>query len=217
MTDTTVPDVPQTFLAFRVWSLDKAHMNLGSTTPAGGLKKGCVKELWMANALGVNLGSWPKDDSLVAKCTARGDFDDDDAYEAAHLFAGDGRVASPGPECKGSGGHGCGIYATTDLGVINTYLSRTTSVMGVAELGGRVLECPQGYRAEFARVAAVLLIDEVLTKPVSHDILRKVARSYGVPAIVPFSTEPEAYRTLIHPDETVVTDGEITRFFEDNR
>jgi hypothetical protein len=219
MTDMTVPDVPQTFLAFRTWSLDKAHMSLGSTTPAGGFSKAKgVKELWMANALGAPLGAWPKDgECLTAKCSARESFDNDEAFEAAHLFAGDGRIASPGPECKGSGGHGCGIYATTDLGIINTYLSRSAPVMGLVELGGRVLECPQGYRAEFARVAAILLIDEVLTKPLSHDVATKVADTYGVPALVPISTRPEDYRSLISPDEAVVTDDEITRFFEQNR
>jgi hypothetical protein len=209
MTSQAVPDVPQTFLAFRTWTLDKARMQLGSTTPAGGYRaKGkAAKELWMANALGVNLGAWPKDgECLTAKCTARSDFEDDDAYEAAHLYAGDGRVASPGPECKGSGGHGCGIYATTDLGVINTYLSRTAPVMGVVELGGRVLECPQGYRAEFVRVAAILLIDEVLTKPLSQDMLRKVAKAYGVPALVPTSTRPEDYREAIENSSEVTND-----------
>src|SRR5258708_28931878 len=124
----------------------------------------------MGGGLGTPPAGGHKDgEGMGARCSAREMCQDAGQFGVVHLGK-DGRVASPGPECKGSGGHGCGIYSTTDLGIINTYLSRTAPVLGVVELGGRVLPCPQGYRAEFARVAAILLIDEVLTKPVSHDM-----------------------------------------------
>ncbi len=199
--------MPQTFLAFRTWTLDRTHQTLGSTTPAGGFSSKKAKEAsWMVGALGIPLGAWPKDgESMEARCSARDMFEDDDQFDVVHLGK-DGRVASPGPECKGSGGHGCGIYSTTDLGIINTYLSRTAPVLGVVELGGRVLPCPQGYRAEFARVAAILLIDEVLTKPVSHDMLRKIARAYDVPALIPHSTDPEQYREAIENANEITGD-----------
>lgn len=62
------------------------------------------------------------------------------------------------------------------------------------------------------------MIDEVLTKPVTLDLLKKVARAYYVPAITPFSTDPEAYRSLISPEEEgVVTDSDIARFSEEDR
>ena len=83
----------------------------------------------------------------------------------------------PGRECT------CGIYATTDLDVINGYLSRGAPVLGIVELGGRVIPATQGYRAAFARVAVILLIDEALTEP--HAVLRKLAAAYRVPAVVP--------------------------------
>ncbi len=169
----------------------------------------------MAGAPAAPLGAWPKDgEGLLAKCTAQHSFANDDEFTAAHFRDKDGRIASPGPECKGSGGHGCGIYSTTELGVIDTYLSRSAPVFGLVELSGRVMECEHGYPAEYAAVAAILLIDEVLSKPVSHDLLRKVARAYGVQALVPHSTRSEDYRSLINPDEPVVTDDEIARFLK---
>jgi hypothetical protein len=201
-------------LAFRSWTLDRARLTLGSTTPAGGFQKKSARDAWMAGALAAPLGAWPKHDSLEANCNARNTYEDDEAFEEAHFAGNDGRVAIPGPECKGTRGHGCGIYATTDLSIINTYLSRTAPILGIVEMGGRVLDCAQGYRAEFASVAAILLIDEVLTKPIGHSLLEKVANIYGVPAIVPFSTVAEDYRSAIHPEETVVTDSEIAMFLK---
>ena len=37
----------------------------------------------------------------------------------------------------------CGIYATTDLDVINGYLSRSAPVLGIVELGGRMIPPPR--------------------------------------------------------------------------
>lgn len=74
------------------------------------------------------------------------------------------------------------------------------------ELGGRVLECPQGFRAECAQVAAILLIDEVLTKPISPDQLRYIAKSYGVPALVPHSMVGQEYREAIDNASSIVND-----------
>ena len=88
----------------------------------------------------------------------------------------------------------CGIYATTDLGVINGYLSRSAPVLGVVELGGRLIPATQGYRAAYARVAVILLIDDALTEP--HDVLRDLADAYRVPAVIPHSADPEDYREL---------------------
>ena len=65
---------------------------------------------------------------------------------------------------------------------------------GVVELGGRVIPATQGYRAAYARVAVILLIDEVLTEP--HSVLRKLAAAYSIPAVVPHSADPEDYREI---------------------
>ena len=96
----------------------------------------------------------------------------------------------PDPGCS------CGIYATTELEVVNVYLCREAPVLGIVELGGRTIEAAEGYRAQAARVAAILLIDEMFTLP--HGTLKKLAESYRVPAFVPHSTEPEDYRAAIH-------------------
>jgi len=80
--------------------------------------------------------------------------------------------------------------------VVNDYLSPEAPVLGVVELGGRIIPATQGYRAQAARVAAVLLVDEMFTLP--HGALRKVAERYQVPALVPHSTEPNDYRSEIH-------------------
>ena len=88
----------------------------------------------------------------------------------------------------------CGIYATTDLDVINGYLDRSAPVLGIVELGGRVIPATQGYRAQYARVAVILLVDEFLTEP--HPVLRELAAAYRVPAVVPHSVSVEDYREL---------------------
>jgi len=129
------------------------------------------------------VGNWPHDRPLAATCAAppaRKKKGDDDG-EPDH-----GPV--PGKECS------CGIYATTDLEVINGYLSRTAPVLGVVELGGRVIPATQGYRAAYARLAVILLVDEALTEP--HSVLRDLADAYRIPAVIPFSADPEDYREL---------------------
>lgn len=95
----------------------------------------------------------------------------------------------PGKDCT------CGVYAATELDVIGSYLSQDAPVLGVVELGGRVIPAEQGYRAAHARVAAILLIDEALTEP--HEMLRQLASAYRVPALVPHSTDAEDYRERV--------------------
>ena len=168
VTGKAVPDYPLTRLALRAWQFDRAGMTVRSlNAPAG-------KKTWLASAMASPAGSWPHDRALAAACTLTGDKAHDDPV--------------PGRECT------CGIYATTDLDVISQYLSRTAPVLGIVELGGRVIPATQGYRAAFARVAVILLIDEALTEP--HAVLRRLAAAYRVPAVVPFSADPEQYREL---------------------
>ena len=64
----------------------------------------------------------------------------------------------------------------------------------MVELGGRVIPATQGYRAAYARVAVVLLVDEALTEP--WPVLRELADAYRVPAVIPHSVDPEDYREL---------------------
>jgi hypothetical protein len=163
-----VPDFPQTRLALRVWQFDRDRLALRSLNAPG------KKTSWMAKAMSSPGGDWPQRGVLPASCSRRGDDKHDDPV--------------PGQECS------CGIYATTDLDVISGYLNRCAPVLGVVEMGGRVIPATQGYRAAFARVAVILLIDEALTEP--HATLRKLAAAYKVPAVVPHSADPEDYREL---------------------
>lgn len=165
----SVPDYPQTRLALRTWQLDKAAMTVRSLNAGTGNKKS-----WMATAMASPAGAWPHGRPLAAHCPVTGDKAHDDPV--------------PGQECS------CGIYATTDLDIISKYLSRWAPVLGIVELGGRVIPATQGYRAAYARVAVILLVDEALTEP--HSVLRKLAAAYKVPAVVPHSTDPEDYREL---------------------
>jgi hypothetical protein len=162
------PALPVTRLALRAWRLDRERMVVRS------LNAPSKKAPWFAKALASPAGAWPYRQALVASCPSPADAKHEEPVPAA--------------ECT------CGIYATTDLGVINGYLSKDAPVLGIVEMGGRIIPATNGYRAAYARVAAILLIDEMLTEP--HAVLRKLAAAYSVPAIVPFSSDPEDFREL---------------------
>ena len=164
------PDYPQTRLAMRTWQLDKAALTVRSLNAPAGRKKS-----WMATALASPAGAWPHDQPITASCRLGGDKAHDDPV--------------PGSECS------CGIYATTDLDIISNYLTRWSPVVGIVEMGGRVIPATQGYRAAYARVAVILLVDEALTEP--HSVLRDLADAYRVPAVVPHSASAEDYRELV--------------------
>jgi hypothetical protein len=162
-----VPDFPQTRLALRVWQFDRERLVLRSLNAPG------KRTSWVGKAMSSPGGDWPRRRVLTASCRAKDKHDD----------------PVPGQECT------CGIYATTDLDVISGYLSAGAPVLGVVEMGGRVIPATQGYRAAFARVAVILLLDDALTEP--HAVLRNLAGAYRVPAVVPHSADPEDYRGAI--------------------
>ena len=169
-----VPDFPQTRLALRSWQLDRASMMVRSlNSPAG------RKPSWIAKAMANPAGNWPYGKPLEATCTLSARKPKDGEPEHGPV---------PANDCT------CGIYATTDLDVINGYLSRGAPILGVVELGGRIIPATQGYRAQFARVAAILLVDEALTEP--HHLLRELAEAYRVRAVIPHSADPEDYREV---------------------
>ncbi len=171
------PADPQTRLALRSWQLDRVSMAVRSLNAPQARKPS-----WMATAMASPAGCWPHDRPITATCALpkRRRKKDDDG-EPAH-----GPV--PDPECS------CGIYATTDLEIINGYLSRQAPVLGIVELGGRLIPATNGYRAAYARVAVILLVDEALTEP--WGVLRELAAAYRVPALVPHSASPEDYREV---------------------
>jgi hypothetical protein len=160
------PDYPQTRLAFRVWRFDQQRLALRSLNAGSGGRS------WIAAALSDPAGDWPRDAPLQATCAK----------------AGNGHQV-PARNCT------CGIYATTSLDIIDRYLTADAPVLGVVELGGTVIPATQGYRASHARVAAIMLIDQILTlRPAT---LRALSAAHRVPALVPHSEDPEDYRALL--------------------
>ena len=178
------PDVAQTFLALRVWMLQRHTRTLLSLNAPSGRRSS-----WVARALANPEGGWPQDGGPGGRARL---------LEATC----DRPPPKPGKDGKEPPPHGpvpskhctCGIYATTSLDTINWYLN-DGPVLGIVELGGRTIPADQGYRAAFARVAAILLIDPALTLP--HQVLREVATAYQVPALVPHSTDPAQYRARL--------------------
>lgn len=163
-----VPDVPQTMLAFRVWRLSHDRTRILSLN-APIYRRG-VQGRPSAVLTGLTdtpKGGWPPDKLLAAECDLH-------------------------PKTVPDPVHTCGIYATTSVDVLDTYLSPDAPVLGVVELGGRVIPGTQGFKAQYARIAAVLLVDPVLTLP--HGQLKALAARYGVPALVPHSVVPDDYR-----------------------
>ena len=159
---------------------------------------------------------WPIGVPLVAHCGQCGKLPGAPVFPPG-LILGPGAPSSPGagpglpgvtpspvhdriPDLKCS----CGIYATTSIKVINQYLGNETvnglalrgPVLGIVELGGKVIPATQGYRAAYARVAAIMLIDPVFSLP--HAQLRQIAEHYRVPALRDdpdkASLNPEFYR-----------------------
>ena len=206
------PDYPLTRLAFRVWRLHRPTRILLS------LNAPQAKTPWIAAALAAPAGGWPQDGGrdghprpLVATCDKAHDGDhnhDDGDGDDGDGDDGDGDDGTtmrrpdpvPGENCS------CGIYATTDLDVIDGYLSAAAPVLGIVELGGRVVRATQGYRAAYARIAAILLIDQHLTLP--HAVLEEIASAYQIPALVPHSADPEHYRGRLREGRSVGEEAE---------
>ena len=199
----------QTVLAFRVWRWERRrHREAGQRVVELRLRSLNApvtrRSSRVARALSSPGGDWPVAGLLSAVCNS--------AVSAGH------DPENPDCDCK----HGpipgdkctCGIYAATDLEIINSYLVKPeVPVMGVVEMGGRVIPADQGYRAEAARVAAILKIDPMFT--LDHATLDAIAAEYSVPAIVPFSTDPEDYRRLVSGVQTADIDDEFRDFFPD--
>jgi hypothetical protein len=184
-----VPDYAETRLGFRLWRFDRVRSVLLSVN-AGQMVK---KPTWIANAISLPHGEWHPGKPMIGRCLR-------DKKHAGGV---------PDPDCT------CGIYAATELEVVNDYLCNEAPVLGIVELGGRTIPATQGYRSEIGRVAAVLLIDEMFT--LEHAVLAKIADRYKVPALVPHSTRPEDYRSDIHQPGFGAADWEqLKRLLDDS-
>jgi hypothetical protein len=208
--DLIIPDRPQTVLAFRTWRLSDDNATLLSinapslTGKAGGNPNKPHRISWIHRALADPEGQsgWLPKQPLVAQCGRGG---------IPFPIEQDGNEHGPIPAKRCS----CGIYATTKIEVINQYLGNEVidnsiairgPVLGVVEMGGRVIPATQGYRAAEVRIAAILLISDVFTKP--HSQLKRLAERYGVPALVPHSLNPEDYREYLAPESSLADETE---------
>ena len=202
-----IPDVPQTALAFRTWRLSPEGRLLSINAPAltgkaGGSSQQQVRRVgWIHRHLADPEGQhgWPIGGPLMAQCGVRGVLAEKDEDH--------GRI--PSKECS------CGIYATTEIKVINSYLGSEVingvairgSVLGIVELGGRVIPATQGYRAAYARVAGIIAIDEVFSLPRAR--LRQIAAFYKVPLLEDKSKNPEDYRDDIEQMPAIVDPASV--------
>lgn len=190
-----IPDVPQTALAFRTWRLSDSNRLLSINAPnltgkaGGSQQQGTRKIGWIHRHLADDEGQhgWPIAEPLMAQCGVRG--------QGAEAIPEHGKI--PSKDCS------CGIYATTEIKVINSYLGNEIymgvnirgPVLGIVEMGGRVIPATQGYRARFARVAAILAIPSEFSLTRAH--LAQIAELYQVPLLEDISKDPEDYRGLI--------------------
>ncbi len=190
-----IPDVPQTVLAFRTWRLSESNKLLSINAPnltgkAGGSGQQNVRKIgWIHRHLADEEGQngWPIAEPLMAHCGVRG--------AGAEAIPEHGKI--PSKECS------CGIYATTEIKVINSYLGNEQymgvairgPVLGIVEMGGKVIPATQGYRARYARVAGIIAIGDVFS--LSHSHLLQIAELYQVPLLNDISKDPEDYREAI--------------------
>ncbi len=204
---TPIPDVPQTALAFRTWRLSESNRLLSINAPnltgkAGGSAQQGVRKIgWIHRHLADEEGQsgWPIGANLVAHCGIKG--------AAAEADPAHGKI--PAKDCS------CGIYATTELKVINSYLGTEQymgvairgPVLGIVEMGGQVIPATQGYRARFARVAGIIAIDEVFS--LTHAHLNQIAELYQVPLLTDMSSNPEDYREAISQMPAIVDPSSI--------
>jgi len=64
--------------------------------------------------------------------------------------------------------------------------------MGLVQASGRVIPADNGLRAEKMRIACLFDIAPEFTIP--HRDLKRLADSYGVPLVRPYSARPDEYR-----------------------
>lgn len=191
-------DVPSA-LALRVWELDREHMSLHSFNAAPAK----LPAWWVVSAFATPAGGWPHDHPLVAECKLGKAHEPHE--EDCEEDCGGHDPGIPGVRCR------CGIYCTRSMTVISDYLRAACQpVLGLVEVGGRVITAEPGHegyaRSQYARVAAILLIDRSLT--VDHRTLRRLADAYHVPALVPHSVDPEDYRDGVTTTSTLADEAE---------
>lgn len=182
-TNLSIPDVVESLVGFRVWRLRDDDLSLWSVT-RGNPKKVDKKQLLLSNT--TPDGYWPKQNhpngwSVLEASCARQEKPDNNHFP-------------PDSDCT------CGIYATYDVNVIANYI-QSAPVLGLVQGYGTVIpgleddETIGGFRSEKAKIVALLAISEDFTVP--HRTLRKVAKEYNIPLVVPWSIHASEYAEAI--------------------
>jgi hypothetical protein len=157
-------------LAFRVWAWDRgiptALWSLNAKPPRRTQRRGQLRRL-----LATPEGAWPTDGPLVAKCDQQNK--DDEPHQP------------PDPKCT------CGIYAASSIEVVADYI-REAPVLGLVQGGGTTVPGDFGFRAKEVRIVALFDIEPEFTIP--RRDLKRLADSYGVPLVRPYSAQPDEYR-----------------------
>ncbi len=155
---------------------------------------------WITSRMAEPEGAWPVG-PLRATC------------KFPHPEESDKDKVVPGEDCT------CGYYATTELETVYGYFADGAPVVGLLALRGRVIDAEKGIRGEYAKIAAIFLLDPVLPS-LPHDELRRLAAKYKIPALVPYSLDPDDYRAAPktgrgHPrpeSAETITDADIEQF-----
>jgi len=164
-----VPDVPETFLGFRVWRYHEPTLTLWSVTRGTMPPKRMPR---MRRLLADPDDAWPPDETLVARCD---------------LGKGH-KHGVPDKDCT------CGVYAATDVDIIAPYL-REAPLMGLIQGSGRTIPGEDGWRA--ARCTVTALFDlpyDHFSSVTPRSLVARLADRYRVPVIVPHSDRPDDYR-----------------------
>ena len=113
-----------------------------------------------------------------------------------HAVCMHGKHRAADPDCT------CGIYAATDISVAAPYTGVGNAFGLVYGWGEHVVPADDGFRAEYARIAAIFAVVREVSMELPH--LRRVAKLYGVPLLVPHSLDIGDYAVLLREEDGVV-------------
>lgn len=174
----TVEDAATPIVAWRVWGVRYLrrswHLASCAMTPAGRVDAPFHSQL-----------IWPTD-GLEAQCFCA-QMRDMWAYDGRSLrykaLHGPGECPGPPAEVDGFSpnlvGYGCGIYGMKDRDhLVQSKWGQWACAVGLVELGGRIWEHSEGYRAQYARVRHV---ESLLYGGENH--ITKIARAQAIPVV----------------------------------
>ncbi|HUK71788.1 MAG TPA: hypothetical protein VLW50_23980 [Streptosporangiaceae bacterium] len=104
----------------------------------------------------------------------------------------------------------CGIYGAADIKTVAGYLGAGSPVLGLTYGSGRVIPRQHTFRAEHARIVAILAVAEAFTLP--RDELRRIPDAYSVPLLLDeHGTQPEDRRKAVIAGRVVGLPDKIDR------